>query len=67
MVGGQAFMSKFNLSRYTKSIIAVLTNAETVMSVYPHVHWIQAVSGIVGTILVYLVPNAPKEPANPEV
>lgn len=53
------------MNKYAKAIISLVTSAETVLALYPNVHWIQAVSAAVGTALVYLVPNS--VPATQEV
>lgn len=45
------------MNNYAKTIVTLLTSAETVLSLYPNIHWVQAVSAGVGTFLVYFVPN----------
>lgn len=52
-------MTPKNIGNYAKSLISLLTSAESVLSLYPHIHWAQAVASGVGTFLVWLVPNVP--------
>jgi hypothetical protein len=54
------------MNKYAKAIVSLLTSAETVASLYPNVHWTQAVAAAIGTFLVFFVPNG-TPPKGPEV
>lgn len=49
-----------NISYINKTIIALLFGAMTTLVDYPHINWQQAALAGVQTVLVYLVPNTPK-------
>lgn len=50
---------------FAKAVVAGLTSVETMLALYPNIHWIQAVGWAISTMLVYFVPNTPSTPKGP--